>query len=374
MFSPKAITGSKKYGSIAGPGDLFKDLEISESSRAALAEAGKHGLARSTWSTYNTAEKALHMCRKEIGRAFMFPLNEEDILEFIGWLISVRKVKASTISGYLAGIRQAHVNQGFKAPTIRTPLVQLVLKGKSNMDSIADRRRDDRLPITIEKMKELKVRTRSWEAGLQDKLLMWAISTLAFHGGFRIHELLCKTESTFDPDFDLLGEDITTVKDSEQLNSILRVKLKCSKENKTGKSVIVEIHETKGTLCPVKAFTRWGSRASIAEKLPLFRKQSGVPVTGKCFNIWLKDMLPPTVGGKHAAHSFRIGLASTMAAKGLSTKEIKEAGRWSSNAYEQYIRLHHVKRASAATAISRLDRYSEHGTGNYKNNICNISC
>jgi len=357
MFSPKAVTGSKKYSDKSGPDNLFKNINITERSKAVLAEAGKHGLARSTWSTYNTAEKALHVCKSEIGRSFEFPLTEEDILEFVGWLISERKVKASTINGYLAGLRQAHVSKGYQPPLLRTPLVKLVLKGKENMDSIADRRKDDRLPMTIEKMRQLKSQTRAWKAGLQDKLLMWAISTLAFHGGFRIHELLCRTEATFDPDFDLLGGDIRVARDHQSQDSLISVKLKCSKENKTGKAVIVEVHETKRTLCPVKAFTRWIERAHVEKDLPLFRKEDGTPVTGMAFNKWLKNMMPATAGGKHASHSFRIGLASTMAARGLSTSDIKEAGRWSSNAYEQYIRLPQIKRAAAATAIKQLDRY-----------------
>ena len=71
-----------------------------------MKEAGNYGLAQSTWSSYNTAGKMLALCAKETGRELRFPLQEGDILEFIGWLMSVRKVKASTISSYLAGIEE----------------------------------------------------------------------------------------------------------------------------------------------------------------------------------------------------------------------------------------------------------------------------
>ncbi len=120
----------------------------------------------------------------------------------------MRKVKASTINSYLAGIRQQHIMLGLEPPCLRNNLVKLVLKGKSHMDGIESREAPGRLPMTISMMKLLKQATRSWEANLLDKLLMWAISTVAFHGGFRIHELLCKSESVFDPNFTLLGSDI----------------------------------------------------------------------------------------------------------------------------------------------------------------------
>ncbi len=134
----------------------------------------------------------------------------------------------------------------------------------------------------------------------------------------------------------------------------MQVKLKCPKENQTGKAVIVELYETKGTLCPVKAFERWHARAAVAEDLPLFRDSNGHPVTGKFMNKWLKARLSKFVNyeeGKYSSHSFRIGLASTMAEKGTSTQDIMEAGRWSSKAYESYVKLPQTKRAAAARTI-----------------------
>ena len=138
----------------------------------------------------------------------------------------------------------------------------------------------------------------------------------------------------------------------------LQIKLKCPKEDRTGQATVVEIYETRGMLCPIKAFERWSRLARPEAGLPLFRRKDGTPLTGGKLNTWLKSRLCNYVSaenGKFTSHSFRIGLASSMAARGLGEAEIKEAGRWSSKAYEVYLRLPQAKRERAAEAIKGLE-------------------
>jgi hypothetical protein len=42
---------------------------------------------------------------------------------------------------------------------------------------------------------------------------------------------------------------------------------------------------------------------------------------------------------QYASHSFRIGMATTCAMKGVSDDQIKMYGRWKSDAYARYIRI-----------------------------------
>jgi hypothetical protein len=196
----------------------------------------------------------LAKCAKERNRKFELPLAADDILEFVGWLISDRKVKAGTVNSYLSGLRQLHILRGMEPPVIRTSLMKFLLQGKKNLDNISDRSNNKakRLPITMNVMRLLKEEIRVWNVSLDQKLLAWAIATVAFHGAFRIHELLCRVESEFEPDFTLLNQDIK-VKSDELGAKSLEVKLKCPKENRNGKAVMVDIFESGGTLCPVKA-------------------------------------------------------------------------------------------------------------------------
>ena len=360
-FSPLARKGSTKYGNSGKCSEtLFSGFKLSEGTMKVLTEAGNHGLARSTWSTYNTAERMLALCSSQRKKAMTFPLSEENLLEFVGWLMEVRKLKAGTINSYLSGIRQLHILKGMEPPQLRTSLVKFVLKGRKNLDNLEERKNETvkRLPITMAVMRLLKEKIRAWEATIMTKLLMWTVATIAFHGAFRIHELLCRTETEFDPDFALLTGDIKIKPGRDNKDDrILEIKIKCPKESKAGKAVILEIYETKGSLCPVKAFDRWESRTTKCIGLPLFREESGSILTGAKMNRWLKGRLEGHVDytkGKFTSHSFRIGLATTMGTEGFCEADIKEAGRWSSNAYELYMKLPRVKRSSVAKAISKL--------------------
>jgi hypothetical protein len=67
---------------------------------------------------------------KEHKRKAELPVSEADTAIFVSWLIENRKVKAGTINGYLAGIRQMHVMKGVEPPQIRSSSRKLILKGK----------------------------------------------------------------------------------------------------------------------------------------------------------------------------------------------------------------------------------------------------
>jgi hypothetical protein len=360
MFTPTAKKGSSKYGPKQKiPEDMLANFNISNDSRRTLAEMGSHSLAKSTWSTYKTAERMLAKCSKEKKRKMELPLGQDDILEFVAWLAGERQVKANTINSYLAGIRQLHILKGMEPPTIRTSLIKFLMQGQKNKDNIKERTEEKvrRLPMTMTVMRLLKEEIRRWQVELNQKLLVWAIATIAFHGAFRIHELLCKIETEFDPDFALLGKDIVTKTEAEG-KQVIEITLKSSKENKSGKAVIIDIFETGGALCPIKAYTRWQNRCPQKRNMPAFRDEKGTPVTGAKMNRWLRELLGKHVDyekGKFTGHSFRIGLATTLGTLGFSNDDIKEAGRWSSNAYEIYMTLPRRRRLAVAGKISQLE-------------------
>jgi len=359
MFKPVPRTGHTKYGGTNPAQDMmFQEIDIPEHTREILTTLGCFGLAKSTWSSYNTAARMLAKCFSEEKRRLEMPLGTADILIFISWLAHKRKVKAGTIESYLAGVRQLHLMKGMEPPIARSGIVKWILKGKRNEEQIQDRKKltASRLPMTPGLMKLLKVKLVTWEETNMKKLLIWAVATLAFNGAFRIHELLCRQEASFDPDFELLREDVTTKQTGGK--KTIEVKLKCPKENRNGQCTIVKVYETEGTLCPVKAFDRWNRMTKTKEdKTPLFREEDGTPLTGKKLNKVLKTLLEDNIDykiGKIQTHSFRIGLASTLGARGFSEEEIKKAGRWKSGAYETYTRLPRTDRDKVARKISLL--------------------
>lgn len=270
------------------PGNVTKDL----------AELGNFSIANSTWSTYKTAERLLLMCQAEHKTKFEWPMATKDVLLFVHWLIYVRNLKGGTVNSYLSGVRKLHIMKGLEEPNLRPEIVKMIIKGKEHKEKGEGKIRagDTRLPMTRDLMKVLKDRIIAWDKPWDTRLLVWAVCTLAFHGAFRIHELLCKTESFFDPHYTLVTENVTMSSDSKGRRTI-HVKLNCPKEQKKGKAVIVDIFESGCSICPVKAFTRWAARQQQAAGMPLFRQQDGTPLTGKKLNGFLDTLMEEEAKG-----------------------------------------------------------------------------
>ena len=326
--------------------------------KESLATWCNHSKANGTWSSYRTAERMLLKCQKYYKTTFDWPMTKSNTYLWIYWLVEEKGLKAATVSSYLAGARQLHVAKGLEPPQLRDNIVKDILKGRSNMEAArkdTKEKRAGRLPMTIPLMKLLKEKIRQSDMDKDMKLIMWAVSTLAFHGAFRIHELLSTHEATYDPDQTLLVEDIQ-MKGSEG-SEVLEVHLKCPKERRAGKPTVVDIFETGGPLCPIKALLKWARQSELVRGQPLFRRQDGTPLTGRKFNSCLQDTLgkfSKFESGKISSHSFRSGVASILGTKGFSDEEIKLVGRWSSRAFTVYTKLARTQRATMMKKMKYL--------------------
>ena len=95
-------------------------------------------------------------------------------------------------------------------------------------------------------------------------------------------------------------------------------------------------------MCPIKAIKNWLQASTLRKSsdLPMFRTDNGECYAGTDFN---KDLIKLTSGflefGKLRSHSFRSGVATEMARNGFSDQEIRRQGRWSSQAYLNYMSL-----------------------------------
>ena len=93
-------------------------------------------------------------------------------------------------------------------------------------------------------------------------------------------------------------------------------------------------------ICPVAAVLSY-LQLRGASPGPLFRFSDGRPLTHKRFVELVRDGLNRAGINKseYCRHSFRIGAATTAAARGVEDCIIKTLGRWKSLAYLQYVRL-----------------------------------
>ena len=353
--------GPGKYGGKGLVQDaIFRSLGIGKKEARELSNISNHGLSQSTWSNYATAERLLLKCSKETGKGMELPLGQAQVLVFVNWLIRERQAKHGTICSYLAGLRQLHVVAGLEGTVIRTELVNLVLAGKKHKEVLEKKRgeqKSGRLPVTLAVMKLIKatLRVSKWDTG--KKLAMWAISCLAFNGAFRIHELLCREESRFDPQATLLGKDIKTVWNEAQQRETIVVWLKWPKEDKAGKGLEVEVFETGSEVCPVKALKKWCWAGVGRPDQPAFMETENRPWTGRAFNRDLQELIGPHIDrseGSITSHSFRSGVPSMLGRAGYSDEQLQAVGRWSSRAFEHYVKLPRTRRREMAVEISKL--------------------
>jgi len=319
-----------------------------------LLNMAGHGLALRTWAGYRTAERMLAMYLHENKQPLELPVEQSTIAGFVHWLIYKRKVKSGTINSYLAGIRMLHIMKGSPAPVIRTELLQLILTGKSNKEAGARLRGEtgrERQPVTLEVLRLIKSKIRLSNNQPKDKLTLWAACTIMFHGGFRGAELLSTSRKEFDPAFTLLKKDVRLVGGEKQM---LQVTIKMPKEDKDGRASIVDIYPSDNDICPIRAAQKWlTATRSWETNQPAFRWEEGSPLTTADLNNQLTKWLKNYGLDRIRVHSFRCGLASMMATSGYSDEEIKAMGRWSSRAYENYIKLPRQARARVARKVAK---------------------
>ena len=276
-------------------------------------------------------------------------------------MLNSRKVRASTVEKYMAGIRLAHLKAGFAVPALKPDIVKAVIEGTAQSEKIKDRLKEkpERLAVTPATLRLIKHELKKSNWPIARKRLVWLVCTTAFNGSFRIGELLSQESTQYDPQTCLLGKDISV----EQCNhngenfKILKVWLKCPKELKFGKGIMVEVFETKTELCPVAAYEKLKkvSKLALANSKPAFRLENGLLYTGKQFNTDLKKLLGKHIDyekSKFLSHSFRAGLATAMAKLGYSDDDICKIGRWHSQSFVHYVKTARIKRMKVAKEMA----------------------
>ncbi len=116
--------------------------------------------------------------------------------------------------------------------------------------------------------------------------------------------------------------------------------LLASKTDSFRKGVTLFIGKVPSELCPVSAMLAYllvhGKQSG-----PLFRFQDGKCLTWQRFVQAVCGALikAGVQADRYASHSFRIGAATTAAARGLEDSIIKTLGRWKSLAYLEYVKI-----------------------------------
>ncbi len=213
-------------------------------------------------------------------------------------------MQPSSIKSMVAGI-QFHLRCLDPSTTslLKNPLIRLLINGLKKEKPQGN---DQRLPLTL-------------------SLLLMLLS--------RLREFT-RTDN-FNPSQDLTISDVTIY------SHYFTVYLKHSKTDKNKEGTVIFISESNSVLfCPLSSMLAYlRSRPQAGPQDPLFSTEEGKPMSRAWFASRL-SLLCQYCGLSpegYTAHSLRIGAAMT-AASSSPVSTSKAMGRWSSVAYERYLR------------------------------------
>ena len=241
-----------------------------------------------------------------------------------------RSVSYATICTYLSSIRLQNIKLGFR-PTPEMPLLRLLLKGIKRAKG--ERAKPKRKPITLSLLKTLKSALHFSPFITYDQKMLWAAFTTAFFGFLRASEFCSPSQSFFDPNRTLLVHDVTL------LSEVAIVNIKASKGDQFQKGCKVRLAISGKSVCPFRSL-RQHLLQCPAQDAPLFTFSHGTFLTRQIFTDIVKSLSPQSCDKTaYSSHSFRIGAATCAAEKETPAWLIKTLGRWSSNCFEDYIRV-----------------------------------
>ena len=180
-----------------------------------------------------------------------YPATEDTLLLFIAHLHKNR-LSHGTIKSYLAAVRYGQIGRGLGNPAIHTmPRLEYVLKGAKKATPASTR---SRLPITPTILQAIK---SVWQKdpNTRNAKMLWAASCLCFFGFLRSGEIVCPSETSFDPLSHLSFADIAV--DNRSAPSAMQVRIKASKTDPFRQGVTLHIGVTGGPLCPVAALLNY---------------------------------------------------------------------------------------------------------------------
>ena len=257
-----------------------------------------------------------------------FPLREEVLENFCTSLF--HSLGYRSIKVYLCGIQLWSRLASFPEDISQMERLHYVLRGIRRLQGNSHTR-PQRTPITLSSLSHLHACAEVGQS-VYDSRLLQAATSLAFFGLLRVSEFCAPASNTYDPDCQLLVQDVV-VNVSAQ---VVTVHLRASKSDPFRIGVDIRVGAITGPLCPVRAMARFLFLRGQAPG-PLFTLRNGQFLTRQYLVRFLRRWLPleRTIN----THSFRRGGATALAANGVPQYVIQGLGRWKSMAFLKYIDL-----------------------------------
>lgn len=280
-------------------------------------------LAKSSHDTYERAAKSFNTFRCLFGFPLSWPV-EPVVLGLYVSHLHANHYAPSTMATYVSAIGYYHKLRSLADPSVHF-LVQRALQGARKLHPQAD----VRLPITQPLLIKLVNAAQQCLPSPYRKCMVSSMLLLAFAAFLRVGEM---TISQGNEDNVLRLADITFLP-----NGYLSVLFRHFKHADGQRRIEVGNQQA---FCPVTHLAQFiGLRGTKAGYLYCW--PSGKAVSRAEFCRMLKCCLNfcDLDTSLYKSHSFRIGAACHAASLGHSDAQIREMGRWKSDAFKKYIRL-----------------------------------
>lgn len=290
------------------------------------------GIAPSTAKAYKRVWDALHEFCIKLGQprwAFP-PVAPATILRFLANKFATGS-SGATLTSYTSAFAYVHKLHQWEDPTA-TFAVRKLLAGAHRQTPKAD----VRLPISSHLLEGLIQAIQHLSISAYAKVLLACTFSMAFHGFFRIGELI--PHSSAQQDVVVARRDVIV---SQTPIKKVQIQLRNSKTGNQKQPFLINLSPSSTpSTCPVLNLTAFlelrGNKPG-----PLLSYPGGDPVSRTWFTTNFQACLR-YLGldtDRFKGHSFRIGAATEAAARGLSDAQIRHLGRWRSEAFKSYIRL-----------------------------------
>jgi len=286
------------------------------------------------------------------------PLPVDSLTQFIVWAHSSLKIRSNTIEQYISSFNTIQDLNGLDSKSFSSKLIKTAIRGCKNRELYSKELNPKKRVVTLPILRILGNSINKLDWSMKSKQVLWTAMTVACFGSFRMGELLPYSKD-FCPSETLLWSDIHFLDDD---HVVIHVKIP---KSKTAGGETVDLFSFKGFgVCPVKALKKLKSLSQDSKHGPVFTFENGKPLTMHLMNSTIPKLLAESLGqasNEFSCHCFRAGIPSTLASDpDTSNKDdILNWGRWGSDAYKIYTRLHSAERKSIFAKISTVLRKSQ---------------
>lgn len=290
-------------------------------------------LSSATFTSYNRfVRNYVQFCNIYFQECQAFPSSHVMLTQYIAYLF-LKGYSPSTIATHMSAISFVHKANSLNDPT-NNFLIKKILKGAHNIRGSVD----CRLPITKDILTRLISSIPYVVSNCDNQLLITAMFLLAFYAFLRVGEITVKSSS--ESSAVLQFENLSFEWDNASLLGMSIILVHYKHSDLHPKTIFIP-RQCNNQACPVYALYKY-VKAFNHTKGPLFQFKCGTPISRSFFNSVLRSAVS-FIGLDnrfYKGHSFRIGAATSAAARGVPLSVIQNMGRWKSDAFLKYIRMH----------------------------------